>query len=344
LEKFDVVIAGGSFAGLAVAGELHGRRVAIIDRKRVGACRTSACGAPISVIEEAGAGKSILYTCDDAVFHSRTKVKRVRLSAPWCTIDYDKFCKILLKKTDAKVIKANVAGMKNGAVETDKGMVRGKIYIDASGWNAALASSVEPEYYEKSGLCFGVETDSEYEDDGALHFIYDPEIIKGGMAWVFPAGKTARFGVISHAGKGNILPELDRLLAKYGKGQRRGELHGNFIPSVLRKPVVGGMFVVGDAAGQALPGTLEGIRKSLEYGRMCGRLSRRVLDGEMALPKALSEYEASVEKSRRYYNLLLWGQKRIARSSGVGFLKGMAYHIVFSKHFSQWFEKTYLSW
>lgn len=83
-----------------------------------------------------------------------------------------------------------------------------------------------------------------------------------------------------------------------------GEVHGNFIPYGLRSPVVGSIFVVGDAAGQALPLTAEGIRKSLEYGSACGRTVQRVIDGKITLEQGLLEYRALVEESRQGYEVL----------------------------------------
>ena len=43
---YDVLICGASFAGLAVARELRGARVLIVDRYEVGERQTSACAAP----------------------------------------------------------------------------------------------------------------------------------------------------------------------------------------------------------------------------------------------------------------------------------------------------------
>ncbi|NIW91899.1 MAG: hypothetical protein GWN20_03100 [Phycisphaerae bacterium] len=44
MEDYDVIIAGASFAGLAVANQLSGHKVLLIDRKPNGAGQTSACG------------------------------------------------------------------------------------------------------------------------------------------------------------------------------------------------------------------------------------------------------------------------------------------------------------
>ncbi len=51
MDAYDVVIAGASFAGLAVASQLRGCRVLLVDRKPVGTGQTSACGTTLRLME-----------------------------------------------------------------------------------------------------------------------------------------------------------------------------------------------------------------------------------------------------------------------------------------------------
>ena len=48
---YDVLIAGGSFAGLAAAVQLRGRRVLLVEPREIGAVQTSACGTPLAVLQ-----------------------------------------------------------------------------------------------------------------------------------------------------------------------------------------------------------------------------------------------------------------------------------------------------
>ena len=64
----DVVIAGASFAGLAAARALGGRAL-LVDPVPVGEGQTSACGAPVGVIESLGAQGSIQQRHDELIFH-----------------------------------------------------------------------------------------------------------------------------------------------------------------------------------------------------------------------------------------------------------------------------------
>jgi flavin-dependent dehydrogenase len=80
--------------------------------------------------------------------------------------------------------------------------------------------------------------------------------------------------------------------------------HGGFLPWRLREPTVGPLFVVGDAAGQCLPVTGEGIRPSLYFGAACGRVVQRVIDGELTLEEGLSHYRRVALAHRGVYRAL----------------------------------------
>ena len=68
------------------------------------------------------------------------------------------------------------------------------------------------------------------------------------------------------------------------------------------------MFAVGDAAGQCLPLTAEGIRPALYFGSECGRIVQRVLDGAISLESGLDAYARLVERYRRAYRVLQLAQ------------------------------------
>ncbi|WP_068140823.1 NAD(P)/FAD-dependent oxidoreductase [Limnochorda pilosa] len=55
--------------------------------------------------------------------------------------------------------------------------------------------------------------------------------------------------------------------------------HGGVLAYGLRDPVVGNLFVVGDAAGQCLPASGEGIRPSVEAAQICGYILAKVFRG-----------------------------------------------------------------
>ena len=66
--RYDVVIAGASFAGLATALQLRGR-VLVLDHQPVGAGQTSACGTTLSALTALGAGHTVQQVHQDLVLH-----------------------------------------------------------------------------------------------------------------------------------------------------------------------------------------------------------------------------------------------------------------------------------
>jgi flavin-dependent dehydrogenase len=90
-------------------------------------------------------------------------------------------------------------------------------------------------------------------------------------------------------------------------GLRPAAIHGGYLTSGFHDPVVDGVFVVGDAAGQCLPLTGEGIRTAVLAGFHAGGLLQDVLDGRRSHEEAIAEYRRFVNGARRGYRLLLWG-------------------------------------
>src|SRR5689334_16543048 len=93
----DVLICGGSFAGLAVACELagSGADVLVIDRYEVGERQTSACGIPTGWLEVMKLQESLQQTFPELVIH--TPHADVRYDLPWTfsTFDYRTLCGLL---------------------------------------------------------------------------------------------------------------------------------------------------------------------------------------------------------------------------------------------------------
>lgn len=51
---YDVIIAGGSFGGLAAAAQLRGRHVLLIEPHTIGSVQTSGCGTLLAVLQATG--------------------------------------------------------------------------------------------------------------------------------------------------------------------------------------------------------------------------------------------------------------------------------------------------
>lgn len=300
---YDVVIGGGSFAGLAVAQRIKGK-VLVIDRARIGKGQTSACVTFRPVVEEVGAEDAVIQEFTHALLHlDGVDPMPFEVEPPFCAFDYEKFCRLMLKRSGAEILTATVKGVEGDTVLTDKGDFAGKVVVDATGWRAALASSVDPsaKVDARRRNSFGFETVLPYSDD-KLHFYYRPGRLGRGYAWVFPAGDVARFGIGSYAGKTKLKAQFSSFLADFGL--EADSLHGGFFPHRLRKPVVGNLFVVGDAAGMCFPGSGEGIRTAVYFGRRCGEIIQEVLDGKLAPADGLETYRELVYEKARYYFFL----------------------------------------
>jgi flavin-dependent dehydrogenase len=151
---------------------------------------------------------------------------------------------------------------------------------------------------------FGLETEAPEPFPPGLHFYFWPEIVRDGYAWAFPAGRTTRIGLLSYRGRTRLGGGLERLL--HCLGMPPGPVHGGFLATALRPPFAEDVFVVGDAGGQCLPFTGEGIRSAVWAGRTCGRLIRQILDGRMSREDAATHYRAFLRAQRRRFRALGW--------------------------------------
>lgn len=70
---------------------------------------------------------------------------------------------------------------------------------------------------------------------------------------------------------------------------------------------------MGDAAGLALPVTLEGIRRSLVAGRRCGQLLDGVVQGRWSLEEALRRHDTEVRRAQKVYRLLALLQRNMCQ-------------------------------
>ena len=228
--NYDVIIAGASFAGLAVARRIKNGKVLLIDSKPIGTDLKSACGVPFFMLSELELEDCVKQIHRKIVLHTSRGNLVYNLATPFCVIDGEKFCQKLFEKGKAEFLKASVLGFDGQILKTDKGDFQAKILVDASGPNSVLAGS------KNKDCSFGLETVVPYQDDG-LHFWYEPKIFPKGIFWLFPQGKTSRVGIGSYRGETNLLSLLDEFLSRFGL--KRGVVHGGYFPHCLdRKSVV----------------------------------------------------------------------------------------------------------
>lgn len=314
---WDAIVVGGSFGGLAAATELAGAgRVLVIDRKPIGQGETSACGTLLGVLERLEALEALEQVHEEIVLHlDRGRSRRVRTRYPFATFDYRSLCQILFDRTGTTFVQASVTGMGDGEVSTTLGPLRARLLIDASGWRSALGGAARPDLVPADGLGLGIELRAPVVGDG-LHFWVRPSQMPCGVTWQFPAGKSSRVGIACYRGHGGLKAPLDDFLDKHAflDSPPTPRVHGGHIPSRLRDPVAGPVLLVGDAAGQCLPLTAEGIRPALVFGQIAGRLARHALDGSLTLEQVREQYRQTVRARRHQYRLLEGMQATLLRS------------------------------
>ncbi|MGQ0572248.1 MAG: NAD(P)/FAD-dependent oxidoreductase [Armatimonadota bacterium] len=300
-DGYDVIIAGTSFAGLAVAQQLRGR-VLLLDRKPIGDGVTSACAAPVRAVQMMGADASIQQIHHTLVIHTPGRRAEWPLPEPFCTFDYRRFCLDAaatagLASGRFEFRLASVLGRDGDRVQTSGGEFTGRMLVDATGPRGALAGPCRPRY-----VAFGIESEIPEMVDPGLHFYFVPEI-RDGYAWAFPCGVGTRFGVLSYRGRTKLLSALERFMSRFGTRPQR--MHGGYLATGWTGGVIDDVFVTGDAAGQCLPFSGEGIRTAVMAGACCGRLLQQVLAGVMTEADAQTAYRAFIAQDRRRYRGLL---------------------------------------
>lgn len=288
IQRYDLIIVGGSFAGLACArtAALKGLKVAVIDAKAEPGARIRTTGI---VVKEAS---------DDFDLPARLmrKVRGVRLYAP-----NDRKLDLsapgyFFQATDTAGVLRWMAGEAERAgatmlfgrkFETAVEHPRG-IALPGLGLHASFligADGARSKVAEVFGLSrntdflAGLEIECEplADFDGRfLHCFADSRIAPGYIAWVVPGVESTQIGV---AAKRPHRPELGLLLRRL-KGicdirqirvrQRRSGL----IPSggTLQHLGTNRVLLVGDAAGMVSPVTGGGIHTALHFGRRAAQL------------------------------------------------------------------------
>jgi menaquinone-9 beta-reductase len=307
---YDVLICGASFAGLAVARELRGARVLIVDRYEVGERQTSACAAPTGWLRNLGLDESIRQTFGDLLVHTPKRDFRWRLPFTFSTFDYARLCALLRAQGDAEFETAKVDGRTGDTVHTDRGDLRAPLIVDALGWRRVLSNADPGIQPPEARLSRGLEVHP-HGNARDLELWLDPSYVRAGYSWSFPAGDELRVGVGSFDPRDHVKEPTVRLAGDLSVPAVRYQ--GNWIPHQMRRPVEDGVFFCGDSAGHCLPTTAEGIRTALYFGLACGRELRAVVEGRQDVGSALARYAAFCDRHERAFRWLLRVQGLVSR-------------------------------
>jgi len=304
----DVLICGASFAGLAAARELKGRRVLIVDRYEVGERATSACAAPTPWLHAMGVQAAIRQEIPCMAFHTPHGSARFRLPWSWSSFDYRQLCEELFAQTDARFEIAKVDGRTGNVVHTDRGDLEAPYIIDALGWKRVLGKTIvqPPDAPISRGL--------EVHPPGGgvdLDVWIDRSLVRYGYAWSVPADGEQRIGVGSYEPKHHVKQPTQEIARRLQRDTVRYQ--GNWFPHRLRPAAEDGVFFAGDSAGHCIPLSGEGIRTAFYFGIAAAREIAQALDGVQSREQALRAYGRFSARHAPAYALALQLQRTIPR-------------------------------
>ncbi|MGI0087497.1 MAG: NAD(P)/FAD-dependent oxidoreductase [Nitrosotalea sp.] len=293
---YDVVVAGGSVAGLLCAREIsaRGHKVLVIEEDY-----------EIGTPEHCGGLVSTLAMDDLGIIPMRAtldnKVRSARMVAPSgksFTLDarpqqvivldrreFDKQIAHQAKVNGAEIrVRSSLREITKNGVRTTDGDIKCKIIVDARGVSSLI-------HKDRTGTLQSAQYEvyADWIDKEQVEVYLDQEKYPGFFAWVIPTRRDeAKVGV---AGKG-INPAAvleDFLKQKGGYSTVRKIFAPIWIKGPIKEFVTRNIVTVGDAAGQAKPTTAGGIYSSGLGGILAGNAISKFL--ESGKEKELQRYQ-----------------------------------------------------
>ena len=321
IQRYDLIIVGGSFAGLACArtAALKGLKVAVIDGKPEAGARVRTTGI---VVKEASDDF-------DLPAHLMRKVRGVRLYAP-----NDRSVDLsapgyFFQATDTPNVlrwmadEAERAGATllwgrkfENAVEHERGValpglgLHASFLIGADGARSKVAEVFGLSRNARFLAGLEIECDPIEELDGRfLHCFADSKIAPGYIAWAVPGTGITQIGV---AARRPHRPDLGALLRRLKtvfdiRQIRVSARRSGLIPSggTLRDLGTNRVLLIGDAAGMVSPVTGGGIHTALHFGRRAAQIVSDYLSDRGAHPVAQLMREAPRYRSKLALRRLL---------------------------------------
>jgi len=264
--NFDVVVAGGSVAGLLCAREIasEGFSVLVIEEDyEIGT--PEHCGGLVSFagLEELGIipfRKTFDHMIESAKITSPNgksftinskKQKVVEISRR----ELDKQIAFQAQKNGAIIkVKTSFQEITDTGIRTNEEGINCKIFVDARGVSSLI-------HKDRTGILSSAQYEiyADWIKKGKVEVIFDQEKYPGFFAWVIPSNEGK--GKVGVAGRGIKVSEvLDEILKEKGI---HSTIRKIFAPVWIKGPIKnfvdGKTVIIGDAAGQAKPTTAGGI-------------------------------------------------------------------------------------
>jgi len=316
---YDVVIAGGSIAGLICAREIAGNGYCVLvieEDYEIGT--PEHCGGLVSVIglQELGViprRKTYEHRIDVAEIFSPSGKSFVINSAKQNVIEInrrelDKQIAHQAQQNGAEIrVKTGFQEIIDDGVKTTDGKIKCKIIVDARGV-AALINR------ERDGILSSAQYEvyADWIKKGKVEVYFDQEKYPGFFAWIIPSSDG--IGKVGVAGRGiNVSYAIEEFLSKKGKYSIIRKI---FAPIWIKGPidefVTNNIVTIGDAAGQSKPTTAGGIYSCGIGGLFAGRAISKFL--ETGNKEHLKEYQKRWKKKfGREFDKQLLARKLLER-------------------------------
>ena len=281
---YDVIVAGGSVAGLLCAREISSKGFsALLIEEDYEIGTPEHCGGLVSMagLEELGIipfRKTFDHMIESAKITSANgnnftinskRQKVVEISRR----ELDKQIAFQAQKNGAVIkVRTSFQEITDTGVRTNEGKVDCKIFVDARG----VSSLVQK---DRTGILSSAQYEiyADWIKKGKVEVIFDQEKYPGFFAWIIPSNEGK--GKVGVAGKGiNVAEALDSILKEKGKFSTIRKIYAPiWIKGPIEKFVEGKTVIIGDAAGQAKPTTAGGIFTSGMGGVYAGQAISKFL-------------------------------------------------------------------
>ena len=276
--KFDVVIAGGSIAGLLCAREISAKGFSVLvieEDYEIGT--PEHCGGLVSVngLEEIGiipfgkifdhkieSAKIISPKGNEVIIDSKNK-KIIEVSRR----ELDKQIAFQAQKNGTKIkVRTSFQEITERGIRTNDEDIDCKIFVDARGISSIIQR-------DRTGILSSAQYEiyADWIKNGEVEVIFDQEKFPGFFGWIIPSSNGK--GKVGIAGRGiNASVALEKFLEERGNYSTIRKIFAPiWIKGPIKEFVRGKTVIVGDAAGQAKPTTAGGIFSSGMGGVYAGQ-------------------------------------------------------------------------
>jgi geranylgeranyl reductase family protein len=281
---FDVVVAGGSIAGLICAREIASANNSVLVVEEAYEIGTPEhCGGLVSMkgLEELGV-IPFRKTFDHLIQHAEIFApngnsflidsKRQKV-AEISRRELDKQVAHQAQKNGAVIqVRTSFQERTKDGITTNNGEIKCKIFVDARGATSLVNK-------DRTGILSSAQYEiyADWIEKGKIKVFFDQEKYPGFFAWIIPSGQGR--GKVGIAGRGINCADA---MKKFLDGKRNySVIRKIFAPIWIKGPiekfVEGNTVTVGDAAGQPKPTTAGGIFSSGMGGLFAGQAISKFL-------------------------------------------------------------------